>query len=130
MFYKILMTLSFLLTSTVAFSDITEVSDGYELNACGFKANKNYNVNVKNSGLKQGGQVNSSGCVKTTFRNGKVKPGDKLTIVVDGSSSQEESVPKAPTPPTPAPVPPTPPTPAPVPPKPPTPAPVPPTPAP
>ncbi len=91
--FKLLM-LAGVFFSIGAPASVTKVTDGYKLETCGLESGAKYTVtDQQNSSVRQGGRVDSSGCVKTTFRGEKLRPEDNLIIEINGKTVASEIVP-------------------------------------
>ncbi len=67
--------------------------DDYEMETCGLSRNEKFKILKNGSDINRGGRTDASGCVKTTFRNGVVKPGDNLVIVINDKNQASETIP-------------------------------------
>ncbi|MCC6278467.1 MAG: hypothetical protein IT289_11190 [Oligoflexia bacterium] len=81
-----------LLVSSLATAEITPVENGYQLEKCGFGSGTPFTATVRETNDSISGQVSPSGCVKTTFRNGRAKPGNNIIVEV-GSQKFSETIP-------------------------------------
>ncbi len=65
----------------------------YRVEQCGYAKNKKFEVVVRETGDKIGGRTNEKGCVVTTLRDNRGRPGNNIHIEVEGASKVSLTIP-------------------------------------
>lgn len=77
-------------------AEITKVGEGdYRVEWCGNSSDsgRKYELLVNGSGDNAGGRLDANGCLKFTFRDNRVRPGDNIVYRIDGQNRASETVP-------------------------------------